>query len=233
MRLLLMSRCEVKAARYIRLHDWPTQGQSPPIPPMALVSPMKCPSCGTVLSMPVSQCPSCQLTLRELDSRFGAVPRHSRFITDFSGRLSSRDIAELQALLRLFNRKFSQSRFSVFLTNQISTGSIGEYAFWLMNRARFGFPEAIGADNFDLLLAIDVQRSAAALVIGYGLEHYVTERDLERALAEAATGFHQGDFFQGIRVCVEFMVNRMREIIKKLEIIEAPRNGAAATTDLP
>jgi hypothetical protein len=105
--------------------------------------------------MPVSQCPSCQLTLRELDSRFGAVPHHSRFITDFSGRLSSRDIAELQALLRLFNRKFSQSRFSVFLTNQISAGSIGEYAFWLMNRARFGFPEAIGADNFDLLLAID------------------------------------------------------------------------------
>jgi hypothetical protein len=86
-----------------------------------------------------SQRPSCQLTLRELDSRFGAVPRHSRFITDFSGRLSSRDMAELQALLRLFNRKFPQSRFSVFLSNQISAGSIGEYAFWLMNQARFGF----------------------------------------------------------------------------------------------
>jgi hypothetical protein len=39
-------------------------------------------------------------------------------------------------------------------------------------------------------------RQSAALVIGYGVEHYVTERDLERALAEAATGFHQGDFFK-------------------------------------
>jgi hypothetical protein len=52
-------------------------------------------------------------------------------------------------------------------------------------------------------------------------------------MAEAATGFHQGDFFQGIRVCVEFMINRMRETIKKWEIIEAPKNGAAAPTDLP
>jgi uncharacterized membrane protein YgcG len=102
-----------------------------------------------------------------------------------------------------------------------------------MNRARFGFPEAIGADNFDLLLAVDVQRSAAVLIAGYGLEHYVTKRDLERALAEAASGFHRGDFCQGIRACVEFMINRMREIIKKLETVEAPRNGGAAPTELP
>jgi uncharacterized membrane protein YgcG len=194
---------------------------------------MKCPSCQSVFSLPVAQCPSCQLTLRDLDIKFGAVPRHSRFVTDFSGRLSRRDVTELRALLRLFNRKFPQSRFSVFLTNQISTGSIGEYAFWLMNRARFGFPEAIGADNFDLLLAVDVQRNVAALIAGYGLEHYVTERDLERALAEAASGFHEGDFFSGIRACVEFMINRMREIIKRLETVDAPRNGGIAPADLP
>ena len=183
--------------------------------------------------MPVPQCPGCQLTLRDLDANFGAVPRHSRFVTDFSGRLSPRDVTALRALLRLFNRKFPQSRFSAFLTNQISAGSIREYAFWLMNRARFGFPEAIGADNFDLLLAVDVQRSAAALIVGYGLEHYITERDLERALAEAASGFHQGHFFQGIRACVEFMIDRMREIIKELETVGAPGNGAAAPTELP
>jgi hypothetical protein len=49
--------------------------------------------------------------------------------------------------------------------------------FWLMNRARFGFAEAVGGDNFDLLLAIDVEGSTAALIAGYGLENYVTKRD--------------------------------------------------------
>ena len=55
------------------------------------------------------------------------------------------------------------------MTSQMPSGPIGEYAFWLMNRARFGFLEAVGGDNFDLLLAIDVERGAAALVLGYGL----------------------------------------------------------------
>jgi uncharacterized membrane protein YgcG len=178
---------------------------------------MKCPSCQTPFSAPVAQCPNCKLSLQRLDVKFGAVPRHSRYVTDFSGSLSQRDIAEVRTLLRLFNRKFPQSRFSVFVTNQIAKGTVAEYAFWLMNRARFGFPEALGTDNFDLLLAIDVQRNAAALIIGYGLENYISERDLERALAEAASGFHDGDFARGIGVCVEFMMNRMREIAKKVE----------------
>jgi uncharacterized membrane protein YgcG len=178
---------------------------------------MKCPSCHIPFSEPVGQCPNCKLTLQQLDLKFGAVPRHSRFVTDYSGSLSQRNVSEVRALLRLFNRKFPQSRFSIFVTNQIPAGTVGEYAFWLMNRARFGFADAIGGENFDLLLAIDVQRNAAALTIGYGLEHYLTERDLECALAEAASGFHEGDFTRGITVCVEFMMNRMREIVRKLE----------------
>jgi uncharacterized membrane protein YgcG len=162
--------------------------------------------------------------MHRLDAKFGAVPRHSRFVTDCTRALSQREIAEMHRLLRLFNRKFPQSRFSVFMTSQVPDSTIGEYAFWLMNRARFGFLEAVGGNNFDLLLAIDVERGAAALVAGYGLENYLPERDLERALAEGASGFHAGDFGQGIRACVEFMMNRMREIVKKLEETKPAEN---------
>src|SRR6266513_3942225 len=178
---------------------------------------MKCPSCHTIFSAPAPQCPACKLTLGRLDIKFGAVPRHSRYLTDCTGRLPHRDVTEICRLLRLFNRKFPQSRFSVFMTSQVPGGPIGEYAFWLMNRARFGFLEAVGGDNFDLLLAIDVERSTAALIAGYGLETYITERDLERALAQAASGFHEGDFAQGIRACVEVMMSRLRAIVKNLE----------------
>jgi uncharacterized membrane protein YgcG len=147
--------------------------------------------------------------------------------------LPHRDVAEICRLLRLFNRKFPQSRFSVFMTSQMPGGPIGEYAFWLMNRARFGFLEAVGGDNLDLLLVIDVERGAAALVLGYGLEDYLTERDLERALAEAASGFYPGDFTQGIQVCVEFIMNRMREIAKKLEESTLVENMPADPGNLP
>jgi uncharacterized membrane protein YgcG len=128
-----------------------------------------------------------------------------------------RAIAELRELLRLFKRKFPQSLFSVFVTGAVQGGTISEYTFWLANRARFSSLEEVEGGNFDLLLGVDTQARAAALAIGYGLESYVSERDLQRALAESASAFYAGDYVRGIRSCVEFMMSRMRDIVKAIE----------------
>jgi uncharacterized membrane protein YgcG len=149
--------------------------------------------------------------------KFGALPRHSRFLTDRTGQLPLRAMADLRDLLRLFKRKFPQSLFSVFVTDAVQGGAISEYTFWLANRARFSSLGAVEGDNFDLLLGIDTHARAAALVIGYGLEAFISERDLQRALADAASAFYGGDYVGGIRNCVEFMMNRMRDIIKEIE----------------
>lgn len=178
---------------------------------------MKCPSCNAPFSAPLPQCPKCKLTLRRLDIKFGALPRHTRFLTDRTGQLPLRGIADLRDLLRLFKRKFPQSLFSVFVTGAVQGGAISEYTFWLANRARFSSLGAVEGDNFDLLLGIDTHARAAALVIGYGLEAYISERDLQRALADAASAFYVGDYAGGIRNCVEFMMNRMRDIVKEIE----------------
>ena len=180
---------------------------------------MKCPSCLGTFSKPTPQCPHCSLTLRRLDVKFGAVPRHSALLTDRTGRLPARDAKALRLLLRSFNSKFPQSLFSVFLTNQLP-GSIWEYTFWMANRGRFGNVQAGAGDNFDLLLGIDVDARAAALVIGYGLEHYLEERDLERALAGASGAFSVADFARGIRICVELLTEKMKSLVKALEETE-------------
>lgn len=178
---------------------------------------MKCPSCGASFATPVPQCPACQLALRQLDTTFGTVPRHTRYFTDRSGRLPLREIKKLRGLLEIFKKKFPQSLFSVFVIDHVPDGSIAEYTFWLFNRARFSSVEGIEGDNFDLLLGIDLESGAAALTIGYGLENYVTEDDLQRALAVAQNAFRAGDYCLGIRECVIFMMNRMRDIAKAHE----------------
>ena len=53
--------------------------------------------------------------------------------------------------------------------------------------------------------------------MGYGLENYLTEDDLQAALAVAQDAFRAGDYPGGIRECVTFMMNRMREIARKHE----------------
>lgn len=175
---------------------------------------MRCPSCRARFPEAVPQCPHCKLTLRRLDSRFGAVPRHSRFVTDRSASLPLRDVRELRALLKLFHRKFPQSLFSVFIMPRTDGGTIGEFIFWLANRARFSSLEAQGGDNFDVLLGLDLQARTAALQIGYGLENYLQERDLERALAQASPGFAANDIPRGVRACVEFLIERMRDVAR-------------------
>jgi uncharacterized membrane protein YgcG len=177
---------------------------------------MKCPSCGSPFAAPVPECPKCSLTLQRLDAKFGAVPLHTRYLTDRSGKLPLPAIRKLRGLLQVFEMKFPQSVFSVFVTDHVPAGSISEYTFWLANRARFSI-DALAGDNFDLLLGINLDSGEAALTVGYGLENYLTENDLESALSSAKDAFSIGDMPRGIRECVQFVMNRMREIAKANE----------------
>ena len=123
--------------------------------------------------MPVERCPSCKFALRKSDIKFGRPPLHSQYLTDLSGRLSLNEMTKLRGQLEIFDKKFPQSLLSVFVA-ELSPGiQVAEYAFWLANRARFNTIEAVGADNFDLLLVIDPLSGAAAFTVGYGLEKYL------------------------------------------------------------
>ena len=189
---------------------------------------MKCPSCQIDFSAAVPQCPKCKLTLAQLDRKFGIVPHYARYLTDRSGELSSREIDKLRGLLRLFERKFPQLLFSVLVANLGSRVSISEYAFWLINRARFSTLNAVGPKNFDLLLVVDPDLETAALIVGYGLEEYLSEQDLENVLAAASNSFRTGDFARGIRECIESMIRRLRELAINIEEKKTP--GVATNT---
>src|SRR3954447_19082270 len=176
---------------------------------------MKCPSCFGQLAEASAACPHCGLTLGQLDQKFGAIPRHSTFLSDQTEQLGGAT-ESVRNRLRSFHAIFPQSFFSVFLTNG-TADSIAEYTFWLANRGRFGKLDAVGSANFDLLLGIDFTQKTAALLIGYGLEAYLFERDLEGALAGASVAFATGNYARGISICVDLISARMKNIVKDLE----------------
>jgi hypothetical protein len=172
---------------------------------------MKCPSCSGLLPTPEPRCPTCGLTLQKLDVKFGLVPRHSRFLSDRSGKLEAGQLDELREQLRVFELKFPQVLFSVFVTDLPAGSSVQEYGFWLANRARFSSIQKSPGDNFDLLLVIDLSGNAASLTTSYGLEKYVSAEDLEDALAALAEGARDGRVPDGIRACIRFVTQRWRQ----------------------
>jgi uncharacterized membrane protein YgcG len=175
---------------------------------------MKCPACGDSLDAPAAVCPKCEFTLRRLDSKFGTIPLHNRYLTDCARSLSLQEVARLRDLLRHFEIKFPQLLFSVFVTDLPSGSSIKEYAFWLANRANFGSVDSTGAENFDLLLVVEPAHYAAALTVGYGLEKFVTEDDLRDALDAVEPALHDDQLERAIRICIEEMTHRLCDVSK-------------------
>ncbi len=162
--------------------------------------------------------------------KFGRPPLHSRHLTDRSGRLALNEMPKLRGQLDLFERKFPQSLFSIFITELPPDTSIGEYAFWLANRGRFSSIEVVGSENFGLLLVIDTFAGAAALTVGYGLEKYLQEADLADILSSAEPMFREGDLAGGIAICIDRAVQRMREISMQLEADNASEKSMSEMT---
>ncbi len=172
---------------------------------------MKCPSCAAHLSAPVPRCPECKFSLQRLDQKFGLVPRHSRYLSDRSGRLPLPDMEAIRKELRLFEKKFPQILLSVLVTELPPESRVHEYAFWMANRARFSSVEKKENDNFDLLLVLDVIAKEAALTTGYGLEPYVSEGALRSALEAMAAPLRKDDLPRGIHACIETLTVKLRE----------------------
>jgi uncharacterized membrane protein YgcG len=174
-----------------------------------------------LLNAPLPQCAQCGLSLADLDRKFGIVPLYSRYLTDRTERLSLRDAQQLRQALGLFQKKFPQLLFSVMLIDLHPPAPISEYAFWLINRARFSEFQATGAKNLELLLVIDTGVKEAALITGYGLESYLAEEDLTEALNAARPGLGAGDLANAIGNCIDFIARRLREIAMHTEAGQA------------
>ena len=173
---------------------------------------MKCPSCANPITAPEPRCPHCRLSLQRLDMKFGLVPAHSRFLTDRTGKLPLEQMTQLRAALRLFQKKFPQSLFSIFITELPRGSSATEYAFWMANRAKFNSGEKTQGENFNLLFVIDLASQTAALTVGYGMERYLAEQDLKSVLDDFASALRDDDLSAGLRAAIDYMTRRLREL---------------------
>ena len=154
------------------------------------------------------------MSLRKLDLKFGAAPKHLGPIADYAQILSAAELRRLTNQLALFHRKFPQVTLAVVIAESPAGSAMGEYVFWLANRMRFSAAEAIGAKNFDLLLVLGIG-GTSGFSAGYGLENLVAEEDLARVLEAGQEDFAAERWAAGIAACVDCLIERLREVCRK------------------
>jgi hypothetical protein len=164
---------------------------------------MNCPSCESPLQAGAAACATCGASLDTYRLRFGAIPRFGAYVTDTTGQeLIYKEFMAIERMLKSFERRFPQSRFSFFMAKLSPSTKPREYAFWLMNECRFVPPECRLGANLSLLLLMDIGSMRGCLMTGYGLEAYLSEEDLSHILQAGKTHFARRHYVPAVRKCV-------------------------------
>lgn len=148
---------------------------------------MHCPYCQKPVAEESACCAACGLDLEKLDSVLGIAPIIAAGLNDRGGMLRGAESRQIKLAISQFCDRFPQIRLAVVFEETTAVVPLRTWSWWLFNRGNFSAALDIGFVNRDLLLAIDPARRQAALTIGYGLEPFVSARDLTAALDAGAS----------------------------------------------
>lgn len=147
----------------------------------ALADPL-CPSCGGVTAEGDRACRACGYGF-EFASRLIPYPAPAlRKFIDFDGHLSRHDIRDGQRALEKLRAHFPQVTLCTCLVNVPDGVSITEFGFWLFNQSIPEGPRLIERRLHSILLLIDPTKGEATLTVGYGLDPFLDDADLQRCL---------------------------------------------------
>lgn len=147
---------------------------------------MHCPYCQKPVAEESAQCAGCGLDLEKLDSVLGIAPVISAGLNDRGGVLRGAESRKVKLAISQFCERFPQIQLAVVFDEPTTVVPLRTRAWWLFNRGNFSAALDKGFVNRDLLLTIDPARRQAALTMGYGLEPFVSVRDLTVALDAGA-----------------------------------------------
>ena len=174
---------------------------------------MRCPFCNSAAAENLDQCPECGFTLAEVQRVFGVAASLEPGLNDIQQIFSKRERRTILKLLDNFSRKFPQSQFSV-VTNAHPSPKLPftVYGFWLFNTSGLCRKIDKAGDNHDILLVIDSNGGLACLLIGYGLEPFVSQKHVAGILESGEQDLKSRNWLGAVQKIVERTETQLAEI---------------------
>ncbi len=159
---------------------------------------MLCPFCQTTLKADAPECPACRLTFPRTSALVGALPRLGAVVADTTHQLSAQDLVRLKKRIHSIQRRFPQLVLQVVMHVFPPDHPFSMHVFWLFNAGNFAGDSKRGKENHALLIALDPNRSEAAIMPGYGLEAFLKPETLDHLLELAGPAWQGSQWASGI-----------------------------------
>jgi len=131
-------------------------------------------------------CTACGFSLGALSAQMGIPPQLTPPIADLDRVLLPRQRRALAEAIDLLEKRFPDIVCVVVITQIPESVAPEIYAFWLYNRGSLFSTVEQGGSNHGVLLLIDSEKPRAAVMIGYGLEPFVSPSLLDLCLQSAS-----------------------------------------------
>ena len=190
---------------------------------------MHCPYCRTPLTENSPECPGCRLNLARASSLLGPVPGLESRLSDHASLLSTPERSRLLKRIDRFNRRFPQVRLQVLCRTFPTEQPFDLYQFWIFNLGRISNDLEKGGENRVILLTLDPDTRRSGIMVGYGLEPFMTESELDTVLSLADPEWRNGQWEAGLLYCIDGLDRLLEDSIFRISRVFAhsPRPGKA------
>lgn len=179
-----------------------------------------CPFCQSPVPEAAHQCPTCFLSLPKLERLLGIPPVLARGVTDLTRQHHRKELSKIRRIIANFEVLQPESQLNVIFNNFDQNYPLQAQLFWLFNSPSLGRRHIQKENNRDLLIGIDTEAGSAGIVIGFGLEPFLSPERLHPILNSALPSFEQGGYTDAIAILAVGLDELISSIAKN--IAEAP-----------
>jgi hypothetical protein len=144
------------------------------------------------------ECPACRLTLDRATALLGPVPRLGQGVADLAGVLPGGDALKIGKAISRLTWTFPQVSLHVLIHIFPEEHPFDLHVFWLFNSGGFSMESQKAGENRTILLALDPALGRSALMVGYGLEPFLSDEALDHLLELAEPAWQAGEWARGI-----------------------------------
>jgi uncharacterized membrane protein YgcG len=135
--------------------------------------------------------------MNRASSLLGAMPRIMPGLQDAAAVLNAREMRELKNLVLKLKLRFPQVNVHLVVRSFSTEQPFELYVFWIFNAANLSEEFHKGGENRDVLIVLDPTQMRVGLMVGYGLEPFVSEEALDHLLAMAEPMFREKRWIDG------------------------------------